>query len=130
MHSPIPLIHEKLTREIIGAFFDVYYELGFGFLESVYAAALDVELERRGLRVEREKWVTVHYKDVPVSLQRVDRIVDDKILLELKATAQLSGVAKRITYNYLRATSYEVGLVLHFGLEPKFHRLVHSHPDL
>ncbi len=129
MNPKVPLIHEKLTRQIIGAFLDVYYELGFGFLESVYGAALDVELQRRGLHVEREMWVRVQYKGVPVSLQRVDRIVNDKVLLELKATAQLAGVAKRVTYNYLRATNYEVALVLHFGLEPRFHRLVHSNPE-
>ena len=124
-----PLLHEELTRSIIGAFLDVYWELGFGFLESVYAECLDVELARRGHAIQREAWITVHYKGRPVSLQRADRIVDDKVLVELKATATLPIAAKRVTYNYLKATRYEVGLVLHFGLTPEFHRLVYSNPD-
>ena len=129
MTSTRQLLHAALTKSIIGAFYEVYSELGFGFLESVYADALDVELALRGHRMEREVWVNVFYKGRPTTQQRVDRIIDDKVLLELKSTAILHPSAKRITYNYLRATRFEVALILHFGIEPKFHRLVYSNPE-
>ena len=122
------LIHEDLTRSLIGAFFDTYFELGFGFLEGVYGEALDVELQRRGHHVQREVWVTVYYKGTPLRMQRMDRIVDDKVVLELKSTVALPAGAKRQLLNYLRVSRYEVGLLLHFGLEPEFHRLAYANP--
>ena len=94
------LIEERLTRSIIGAFYAVYRTLGFGFLEHVYVMALERELRARGHQVARE---------------------------ETKSTYRLHPAAQRQLYNYLRATSLEVGLI-HFGPEPRFYRLMYRNP--
>lgn len=119
-----PLIEERLTRVVIGAFYDVYNALGFGFLEQVYASALEREIAARGLRVAREASVIVRYKGAAVGAQRLDMVVDDKLVVEVKSALKLHPEAWRQVYSYLRATNLEVALLLHFGPEPKFHRVV------
>ena len=118
------LIEERLTHSVIGAFFAVHRELGFGFLEHVHAAALERELLRRGHRVARELDVVVQYAGTDISHQRLDMVVDDKVVLEIKSTEHLHRDAKRQLYNYLRATRFEVGLLLHFGRSANFHRVI------
>ena len=118
------LIEEELTRSVIGAFFDVYNTLGYGFLEHVYNMALERELLARGHRVGREVSVNIYYKGTILTSQRLDFIVDEKLTVESKSTEILPAKAKRQLYNYLRATNLAVGLLLHFGPEPKFHRVV------
>ena len=118
----IGLAEEAITRAIIGAFFDVYNTLGYGFLESVYVEALTRELRRLGHRVEREVLVHIWYKGEIITRQRVDMIVDGKVIVEVKAGLALHPTAPRQLYNYLRATDKEVGLLLHFGPEPKYFR--------
>src|SRR5687767_3813958 len=126
--SRIELIEERLTRSVIGAFFEVYNALGYGFLEHIYVMALERELIARGHRVAREVSVHVTYKGHVVAVQRIDMIVDEKLVVETKSTVELPKPAQRQLFNYLRATKLEVGLLLHFGLEPRFHRLVCSNP--
>jgi GxxExxY protein len=120
------LIEPELTRSIIGAFYAVYNALGFGFLEHVYAAVLEKDLSARGHRVSREVLVPVYYRAELAAYQRLDMLVDDRVIVELKASEKLPPIAERQLYNYLRCTSLEVGLLLHFGHEPKFKRVVHS----
>jgi GxxExxY protein len=122
------LIEEDLTRSIIGAFYAVYRTLGFGFLEHVYVMALERELRKRGHRVAREVSVDILYDGEELCTQRIDMIVDEKVVVETKATYELHPAAQRQLYNYLRATRLEVGLVLHFGREPEFHRLMFRAP--
>ncbi|HSQ32346.1 MAG TPA: GxxExxY protein [Gemmatimonadaceae bacterium] len=117
------LAEERLTHGIIGAFFRVYNRLGYGFLEHVYAAALERELLRLGLQVAREYWVRIYYDGVELCQQRLDFVVNERVVVELKSTAELHRAASRQLLNYLRATSLEVGLLLHFGPEAKFYRL-------
>ena len=123
IRRPDGLVEEGRTRSILGAFFDVYNTLGFGFLESVYLAALTVELRRRGHEVALEMSVGVPYKGEVIAWQRVDMLVDNAVIIEIKATPTLAPTAVRQLHNYLRATRIEVGLLLHFGTEPKFYRL-------
>ena len=118
------LIDEELTHSVIGAFYDVYNTLGFGFLEHVYVMALERELKSRGHRVGREVCVTIYYKGEELTTQRLDMLVDGKVVVETKATEALSKSAPRQLYNYLRATTLDVGLLFHFGPEPAFYRLV------
>ena len=118
------LIEKELTRSVIGAFYETYNTLGYGFLESVYASALERELVARGHRVSREHAVLVIYKGEQIGVQRMDMVVDDKLVVELKSTPVLAPTATRQLLNYLRGTSLRVGLLLHFGPEPKFHRVV------
>ena len=118
------LIHERLTRSVIGAFYEVYNQLGFGFLEHIYMMALERELRARGHHVGREVWVTVYYKGEELGRQRIDMLVDGKLVVEGKATFELRRGARRQLYNYLHATDLQVGLLLHFGPEPRFYRVV------
>jgi GxxExxY protein len=120
------LVEEQLTRSVIGAFFEVYNTLGFGFLEHIYVMALERELLGRGHRVAREVSIHVTYKEHVIGVQRIDMIVDEKLIVETKSTSELPVAARRQVFNYLRATRLEVGLLLHFGLEPRFHRLFSS----
>ena len=117
------LAEERLTHLIIGAFFRVYNRLGYGFLEHVYAAALERELVGLGLLVGREYWVRIYYDGLELCQQRLDFVVDDKVVVELKSTAELHRAAPRQLLTYLRATNLEVGLLLHFGPDAKFYRL-------
>jgi GxxExxY protein len=89
------LIEERLTRSIIGAFFRVYRTLGFGFLEHVYIIALERELRARGHRVAREVSVDVMYKGEELCTQRLDMVVDDKVVVEAKSTYELHPAAQR-----------------------------------
>lgn len=117
------LAEEELTQLIIGAFFRVYNKLGFGFLEHVYTAALERELRRLGLRVAREYSVRVYYDGVELCQQRLDFVVNERVVIEIKSTTELHRAAPRQLLSYLRATNLEVGLLLHFGPEAKFYRL-------
>jgi len=120
------LVEEQLTHSILGAFFEVYNELGYGFLEHLYVLALERELMARGHHVEREVAVTVSYKGAELGKQRIDLVVDGKIVPEAKSTQELHKSATRQILNYLRATDLQVGFLLHFGPEPKFFRLINQ----
>ncbi|MDB4916976.1 MAG: GxxExxY protein [Gemmatimonadetes bacterium] len=120
------LLYEDLTRSIIGAFFEVYNELGHGFLESVYTAALEIVLRERGHHVSREVRVMVHFRGIPIARQRMDMVVDDKVIVENKATRLLALADFQQILSYVTSTKLEVGLLLHYGPEPKFHRTIRS----
>jgi GxxExxY protein len=120
------LVDEDITRSIIGAFYEVYNTLGFGFLEHIYLMALERELRRRGHNVDREVSVRVMYKGEELSNQRLDMVVDGRVIVETKSTAELPKTAPRQLYNYLKATNMEVGLLLHFGPAARFYREVRS----
>ena len=120
------LLERETTHHVIGAFFEVYRVLGYGFLEHVYREALERELVARGRIVRKEVLVPVWYKGEVISRQRVDLLVDDVVAVEIKSTELLARDASRQLINYLRATTYEVGLLLHFGPKPRFYRMVHS----
>jgi GxxExxY protein len=120
-------VHENLTYSVIGAFYEVYNTLGFGFVESIYAAALERELRDRGHAVAREASVRVFYKEQELGTQRLDMIVDRVLVVEVKSTQHLSPVATRQLLNYLRATNLEVGLLLHFGRTASVFRLIATH---
>lgn len=111
----VDLICFELTRSIIGAFYEVYNTLGYGFLEHLYVAALVLELRTRGDEIERKVSVRVIYKGLELGTQRLDLVVDRQVVGEVKSTETLSQTAGRQVFNYLRATGLEVGLLLHFG---------------
>jgi GxxExxY protein len=116
------LLEEELTHSVIGAFYDAYNTLGYGFLEHVYELALERELKARGHQVDTQLAVTIMYKGEALTHQRMDMVVDHKLIVELKATDVLPAIATRQLFNYLRATNIEVGLLLHFGPKPAFYR--------
>lgn len=116
----------QLTGEIIGAFFEVYNTLRFGHLESTYGGALAVELEIRGLRFRRECPLDVHYKERLVGHYRADFIVEGRVIVELKAMAVVGHPERRQLLNYLCATRMRIGLLLNFGPEAKFLRVING----
>jgi GxxExxY protein len=122
----VPLLEEALTGSVIGAFYEVHRGLCFGFVEPIHAAALELELRSRGHAVAREFGVNVYYRGVAIAQQRLDMVVDEKLVVEIKSTERLHRDAKRQLYNYLRATNLEVGLLLHFGRSANFCRIVKS----
>ena len=120
---------ESTSRSVIGAFLEVYNTLGHGFLEHFYVRALEYELRERGHHVSRELSVDVRYKHLCLGQQRMDMVGDHRLIVEAKATEVLHPSAKRQVFNYLKATNMEVGLLLHFGREPKFYRVEYPHVD-
>ncbi len=118
------LKHSELTEKIIGVFYDVYNELGRGFLESTYAEALTVALEEIGLDTAREVPVPVWFRGRKVGQYYADLIVDRVVLLELKAARALESAHEAQLLHRLRATDIEIGLLLNFGLRPQFRRLL------
>ena len=121
------LLERRTTAGIIGAFYEVYNRLGFGFLEHVYSLALERELVERGHFVQREVVVTITYKGKPLTKQRLDMVVDECVVVENKSTAVLPQFTRRQTRNYLKASTLEVGLILHFGPTAKFYRIIQTH---
>jgi len=116
--------HKELTDRIIQAFYNVYNELGYGFLESVYQNALYFELKNLGLEVEAQKIIDVYYKTLLVGKYKVDLVVNDLIILELKAVDYLVQEHENQLINYLKATDKEVGLLLNFGTKPEISRKI------
>lgn len=120
------LLHGDITGEIISAFYAVYNELGYGFVESVYVRALAVELFQRRMNVAREVPVTVYYKGVTVGTYRADLVVADTVVVEVKAGEQTAEHDRLQLLNYLRSSGREVGLLLHFGSKAVLRRVIHT----
>jgi GxxExxY protein len=114
--------HVDLTQQIIGVFYDVYNALGWGFLEKVYENALVLRLRACGLRAVQQKPISVYFDGVVVGEYFADVIVEDLVILELKAVDALTSDHEAQVLNYLRATNYEVGLLMNFGPKPKIIR--------
>jgi GxxExxY protein len=122
------LLHKELTDKIIKAFYNVYNELGYGFLEKVYEKALCYELSLQGLTYNKQKPIKVNYKEQEVGEYFADILVEDKVILELKATPLCEEHEFQLL-NYLKATDVEVGLLLSFGKNPKFVRKVFTNKN-
>ena len=118
------LLHEELTNAIIKTFYEVYNELGYGFLEKVYQNSLYLELKNKGYKVEAQKKISVYYKGTEVGEYFADLLVEDLIILELKAADCIVKDFENQILNYLRGTNCEVGLVLNFGKKPEFRRKI------
>jgi GxxExxY protein len=125
----MPLIGEELTRGAIGAFYEVYNALGHGFLEAVYANALEISLRERGFVVEREAATAVGFHGQAVGAYRIDLLVNDRLIVEVKAARHLDASAEKQLLNYLRSTRLELGLLMHFGPRPFFRRLVSTNKE-
>jgi len=120
--------HGDITQKIIRVFYEVYNELGHGFLESVYEKSLEVALSSVGLKVCRKIEIPVWFRGHQVGDFSADMLVENCVLLELKAARALDSAHSAQLLNYLRATEIEVGLLLNFGLKPDFKRLIFDNP--
>lgn len=118
------MLHQELTSTIINAFYKVYNQLGYGFLEKVYENALIFELERRGVHVQQQVPINVQYEGQTVGEYFADILVEGKVIIELKAAERISEAHNAQLINYLKATGIEVGLILNFGPKPTFERKV------
>jgi GxxExxY protein len=118
------LKHGEITEKVIGVFYDVYNELGFGFLEIVYHRAMLVALERAGLSAESKVPLPVFFRGQPVGDFEADIVVEPAVILELKAADDFHPAHDAQLLNYLKASTAEVGLLLNFGPKPRFKRLV------
>jgi GxxExxY protein len=119
------VLHGSLTETVIGIFFDVYNELGGGYLESVYQRSMAIALTDAGLAVEREAPIEVLFRGRAVGTFRADLVVERVVLIETKAARGLDVGHERQILNYLRATDLEVGLLVNFGPRPTFRRWVY-----
>jgi len=109
------LLHAEITCQIIGAAFEVWKVLGYGFLEKVYENALVEELKRRGLEVDQQVEIQAYYKGVVVGKYVADLFVDGKVIVEIKAEKEYNPRNEAQLLNYLKATGVRVGLLLNFG---------------
>lgn len=121
----VKILYRDLTEKIIKCFYNVYNELGGGFLESVYENSLTIEFESIGLSFESQKNINVFYKNDLVGEFIADMVVDNKILIEIKAVSILSPLHKAQLINYLRATGIKVGLLVNFGNKLEFKRVIY-----
>lgn len=120
------LLHGALTDSVIAAFYQVYNHLGPGFLESLYTLALERELRARGHRIGREVAVPVYYRGELLGRHRLDLIVDDVLVVEVKAVDRVHPAVFRQLRGYLRSTRLELGLILNFGPRPQFERVLYT----
>ena len=120
------LLHKRITDAVLKIYFDVYNQLGSGFLEKVYQNAMYFELKDKGFKVEAQKQIKVYFREQLVGEYFADLIVEDKVIVELKATELLMNAHVAQTLNYLKATEIEVGLLLNFGEEPEFKRMIYT----
>ena len=118
------LKHSEITGAIIKSFYKVYNSLGYGFLEKVYENALVIELRELGLFVEQQKGVNVFYREILVGEYFTDLIVENAVIVELKTTQSISSSHEAQLINYLRATEFEVGLLLNFGQTAEYKRKI------
>ena len=118
------LLHKEISDKIIKAFYNVYNSLGNGFLEKVYENAMMIELRKLGLNVQRQVPIKVFYEEQLVGEYFSDIIVEENIIVELKAAENLCDAHEFQLINYLKATELEIGLLLNFGKKPQFRRKI------
>lgn len=120
------MLYKDLTGQIIKSFYTVYNHLGYGFLEKVYEHALQTELQKEELKCYSQYPIQVYYDDVVVGEYFADLMIEDKIIVELKAAERLSQAHELQLLNYLRATKCKVGLLFNFGRKPEFKRKIYT----
>ncbi|MEE9523515.1 MAG: GxxExxY protein [Thermodesulfovibrionales bacterium] len=118
--------HKDITEKILKGFYDVYNELNSGFLESVYESAMEIALTGQKLSVERQREVSVYFRGNNIGNYKADMIIDNMVIVGLKAAHHIDPVHEAQLINYLRATDIEIGLLLNFGRKPEFKRLIYE----
>jgi GxxExxY protein len=118
------LLHGEITREIIGAFYDTYNALGWGYPESIYANAMPIFLRRRGLRLAREVVFPVVLEGVALGEFRADLVIEHKVIVELKACERIIAAHEAQLISYLKASDLNIGLLLNFGPKAELRRII------
>lgn len=122
------MLHHDLTERIIGVFYDVYNELGHGFLESVYETAMSIALREAGLGVAQQVDVPVWFRGQQIGNFYADLLVENLVIVELKAVRSIDPAHEAQLLHYLRATEIELGLLLNFGVRPEIKRKIYDNP--
>ena len=120
------ILHKSITDKILKVYYEVYNELGYGFLEKVYQNAMYFELKSLGYKVQAKKQIKLYYKKQLVGEYYSDLLVEDKVIVELKSTELLMNAHVAQIINYLKGTPIEVGLLLNFGEQPEFKRFIYT----
>jgi GxxExxY protein len=120
------LLHKKITDDILKVYFDIYNQLCYGFLEKVYQNAMYFELKNKGYKVEAQTPIKVYLKGQLIGEYYSDLLIENKVIIELKACEVLMNVHVAQLMNYLKATEIEVGLLLNFGEEAEFKRIIYT----
>lgn len=120
------LLHQIITDSVLKVYYDVYNSLGYGFLEKVYQNAMYFELKNAGYKVEAQKPIKVYLRNQLIGEYYADLLIEDKVIIELKACEVLMNVHIAQLMNYLKATEVEVGLLLNFGEEAEFKRIIYT----
>jgi GxxExxY protein len=124
MNADTALLKKDLTDRVLGAFYDVYNALGHGFLESVYENALALTLEESGLAVAKQYPIEINFKGRRIGEFRADLLIEQSLIIEIKAQQSLAPVNEAQLLNYLKATGIPIGLLLNFGPRPQFKRRI------
>ncbi|WP_339657954.1 GxxExxY protein [Flavobacterium frigidarium] len=120
------LLHKKITEDIIRIYFDIYNQLGYGFLEKIYQNAMFFELKKQGYNVKAQTPIKVYLNGQLLGEYYSDLLVEDKVIVELKACDLLMTPHVAQLINYLKATEIEVGLLLNFGEKAEFKRIIYT----
>jgi GxxExxY protein len=120
------LVHGDLSEQIVGAFYEVFNELGSGLLEQVHKRAMVIALEDRGILSEREVPAAVYFRGRSVGDYRMDLVVEKSVMLECKTAEKIAVSHKVQSLNYLRATNHRLGMILNLGPTPTFKRIVNE----
>lgn len=121
---PTSLLHGDITEKVIGIFYDVYNELGPGFPEFVFRRAMAIALAAAGFAVREEKSVPVWFRGIPIVTFRLDLVIEPGIVIEVKTSEKIEAYQLAQVRHYLKATEFELGLLLNFGRQPRFQRVV------
>ncbi|MGH9949141.1 MAG: GxxExxY protein [Pyrinomonadaceae bacterium] len=122
------MLHKELTEKIIGVFYDVYNELGHGFLESVYETAMVIALREAGLKVASQVEIPVWFRKRQIGNFYADLLVEGCVIVELKAVRSIDPSHEAQLIHYLRSTEIEIGLLLNFGVKPEIKRKIYDNP--
>lgn len=123
-YAKMGLLHQDTTDQIIKAFYNVYNKLGYGFLEKVYENAIMIELTKMGIPCEKQVPIDVYYESEHIGKYYADLLVNNQVIVELKAASGLLKEHEAQLLNYLKATEIEVGLLLNFGVKPQISRKI------
>jgi GxxExxY protein len=118
------IVERELSYAIVSGMYVVHGELGFGYLEAIYARSLEQVLVAAGLHVQREVPLPVMFRGEQVGFHRVDMLINDRVIVEIKATERLSDAAFRQLRSYVTGMRLDLGILLHFGPSAKFHRVL------
>ena len=124
------MLHEELTRKVIGCAMEVHKRLGNGFQEVIYQRALDIEMKLAHIEFAREMEMSIFYRDFEIGTRRVDFFVENKIMVEIKAITKLEDVHLAQAMNYLEAYKMEIGLLINFGAKSLEFKRVHNNKIL